>query len=210
MPSSRRLKVTGLVAILTVCIIFYVTNGARSTHSSEFYTRTVAAIKDRQASEARKNLLREEEAERLEREQRMERLKKEHAAAISVAPAEATKSVNIGPAQKPIAPHSHQQQGAGGKPVAGRKMMGDGKVVHGTTFKDDDDGVARVGNVGPQSSRAVVGEKDDSEEDHKVQDALNEILKKGPIIIFSKSYCPYSRKAKVSTEPLVSVKVHTN
>ena len=194
MPSSRRLKVTGLVAILTVCIIFYVTNGARSTHDSAFYTRTVEAIKDRQANEARKNLL-AEEAERLNR---VERLRKEHDVAVSAAPVVETKSVNIGPNQKPIVPDTDRKSQPGVKPVAGRKTMGDGKVVHGSPAEDDDDGVAKVGNIGPQSSHAVVGEKDESEEDHKVQDALNEILKKGPIIVFSKTFCPFSKKAKVS------------
>ena len=197
MPSSRRLKVTGLVAFLTVCIIFYVTNGARSTHDSAFYTRTVASIKDRQDNEARKNVL-AEERERLERLKQVER---EHnvAVAVSAAAPKETKALNVGPNQKPIIPESTSKSGAGGKSVAGRKMMNDGKVVHGAPTEDDEDGVAKVGNIGPQSTHAVVGDKEESEEDHKVQHALNEILKKGPIIIFSKTFCPFSKKAKVSS-----------
>jgi len=38
--------------------------------------------------------------------------------------------------------------------------------------------------------------KEETEEDHEVEAELNSILKKSPIIIFSKSYCPFSRKAK--------------
>ena len=182
MPSSRRMRATGLVAILLVCIIFYITHGAKSTHDSPFYTRTVAAIQDREAKEARQHALTEE----IERLERVERLQREHDAAVSEA---ALKE------QKPIVPDTSSKS-TSGKSVAGRKMMNDGKVVHGGSSKDTVDGVAKVGNVGPQSSHAVVGEKEESEEERKVQAELNDILKKGPIIIFSKSYCPYSRKAK--------------
>ncbi|KAK1638392.1 glutaredoxin [Colletotrichum phormii] len=37
---------------------------------------------------------------------------------------------------------------------------------------------------------------DESDEEHAVEVELNTILKKSPVIIFSKSYCPYSKKAK--------------
>ncbi|KAL2019486.1 hypothetical protein VTK56DRAFT_9602 [Thermocarpiscus australiensis] len=36
----------------------------------------------------------------------------------------------------------------------------------------------------------------ETEEDHEVEVELNAILKKSPVIIFSKSYCPYSKRAK--------------
>ncbi|KAK3716417.1 hypothetical protein LTR37_006567 [Vermiconidia calcicola] len=188
MPSSRRLKATTLLALLTICIIVYITHGASSTHSSPFYTRTVEAIRERQSAESRADMLAEEK-QRLER---VERLEREHNVAMGVA-----REAEEG--QKPIlpAPAPQQESDAGkleGKSVAGRKIMPDGKIVHDKSGKEsDDDGVAKVGNVGPQSSHAVVGERD---EEYKVQDALNEILRKGPIIIFSKSYCPFSKKAK--------------
>jgi len=39
-------------------------------------------------------------------------------------------------------------------------------------------------------------QKPETEEDHKVKNELNDILKRSPIIIFSKTYCPYSKRAK--------------
>ncbi|KAF3768982.1 glutaredoxin [Cryphonectria parasitica EP155] len=36
----------------------------------------------------------------------------------------------------------------------------------------------------------------ETEEDHQVETTLNEILKKSPVIIFSKTYCQYSKRAK--------------
>lgn len=220
MPSSRRLKVTGLIAILTVLIIVYVTNGAKSTYESPFYTRTVAAMQNRQDTEARQNVIAEEK----QRLDRVERLQKEHDIAISAAAAAETGSakagsgaakavdVEAGPEnQKPLVAEVQETIGeaAGAvkdkvlaqadkvKPVAGRKTMVD-KVVQTKPATDGDDGVAKVGNVAPKVSNAIAGEKPgpETEEDHKVEIELNDILKKGPIIVFSKSYCPFSKKAK--------------
>ena len=197
MPSSRRLKGAGLIALLTVLVVFYVTRGASSTHNSPFYTRTVEAMKARQSAEARKDILAEEK----QRLSRVEKLEFEHKVAMSVAKAEddpkTTTTSTLGNGnpydQKPVLPAS-----VGGKPVAGRKMM-DGKVVHDDSGKaNDDDGVAKVGNVGPQSSHAVVSDTEEKEQ-KRAELELNDILKKGPIIIFSKTYCPYSKKAKVGS-----------
>lgn len=193
MPSSRRLKATGLAALLALLIIFYITHGESSTHNSPFYTRTVAAIKARESAEARRDILAEEK----QRLQRVEKVEIEHKVAMSAAKAEesakTTSNSRLGAGnpydQKPIAPDA-------AKPIAGRKMMGDGKVVHDSSGKaTDDDGVAKVGNIPSQSSKAAVHE---SEEDKRAEAELNDILRKGPVIIFSKTYCPFSKKAKVS------------
>ncbi|KAK3311239.1 thioredoxin-like protein [Chaetomium strumarium] len=40
------------------------------------------------------------------------------------------------------------------------------------------------------------GTEEETTEDHEVEAELNSILKKSPVIIFSKSYCPYSKRAK--------------
>ncbi|KAI0489839.1 thioredoxin-like protein [Xylaria cf. heliscus] len=38
--------------------------------------------------------------------------------------------------------------------------------------------------------------EEESDEDHEVKVTLQQILKRAPVVIFSKSYCPYSKKAK--------------
>ncbi|KAK3114795.1 hypothetical protein LTR53_006529 [Teratosphaeriaceae sp. CCFEE 6253] len=236
MPSSRRMKVTGLIALLTVLIIFYVMNGASNTHNSPFYTRTVQAIKNRQDAEARENVIAEERS----RLDRVERLQKEHDAAILAAAAEETGSVlkkvggdaakaagvGAGPdKQKPLAQDVKEaassvvaavgsaasQVAEKVKPVAGRKTMqaggagtGDKVVQTKPASAREDDGVAKVGNVAqPKAALARAGSDEgdaqhgpETEEAHRVETELNDILKKGPIIVFSKSYCPYSKKAK--------------
>jgi glutaredoxin len=202
MPSSRRLRITGLVAVLTVLIIFYITNGAKSTYNSQFYTRTVEALKNRQDAQARQEVI-EKEKSQLER---VERLQKEHDVAVSAAAAEETSSAakvaglgRAGEKQKPLAGDVKDAVEENVKPVAGRKTMKDGqKVVQTKPDSDSNDGVAKVGNVEPKASSALKSSENGpaTEEDHRVETELNDILKKGPIIIFSKSYCPFSKKAK--------------
>ncbi len=199
MPSSRRLKTTGLIAILVILIIFYVTNGARSTHNSPFYTRTVAAIKARQEAQARGDIIAEEH------QRRVEKVEREHKVAVAASAAHGEDAKPPPRTTNKADPYDQQEPIVGriqstglARPVAGRKMMGDGKVVQGKA--GDDDGVAKVGNVAPKSSHAVIGGSKEVTEEDKVEAAFDEILKKGPIIIFSKSYCPFSKKAKVSSE----------
>ena len=215
MPSSRRLKVTGFVILLTFLVVIYVTNGAKNTHNSPFYTRTVEAIKNRQDVEARENVIAEEK----QRLDRVERLQKEHDVAVGTSKASDSVAQAVG--QNPLANNlkdtvkdataavgdaaEKAKSGAGEaadkvKGVAGRKTMSNDKVVQTKpATAEGADGVAKVGNVEPKASSAVKGAEDDpeSEEDHNVEVELNDILKKGPIIIFSKSYCGFSRKAKV-------------
>ncbi|KAK5108599.1 hypothetical protein LTR62_008175 [Meristemomyces frigidus] len=203
MPSSRRLKVTALIAILTVLIIVYVTTGARSTQESAFYTRTVQAIKDRQATEARDSVIADEKA----RTERVERLQKEHDFAVSAAASEPASTKVAGKVaagdleperQKPLAADVQDAVSEAIErtaPVAGKKIAGEKVVSTKPASVADHDGVAKVGNVEPKPSTSQEP-GDESEEDHKVETLLNDILKKGPIIIFSKTFCPYSKKAK--------------
>lgn len=202
MPSSRQYRVIGMVVVLTLLVLYYVTNGERLTHENEFYKKTVQAIDQKKDAEARQHIIAEEKA-RLER---VERLQKEHEAAMATATtdlvAAATEEARVGPKpdkQKPIV-GDEKGSSSGEKSVAGRKKMKDGKVVDDKPASDKDDGVAKVGNVEAKTTAAAKGgeEEEETEREHQVELELNSILKKGPIIIFSKSYCPYSKKAKVS------------
>lgn len=197
-----------MVAVLTLLVLYYVTNGERLTHDNEFYKKTVAAIEHKKDAAARQQVIEDEQA-RLER---VERLQKEHDAAMATATASteaATEDArhDVGPKpqkQKPIVEDANKES-SGEKSVAGRKKMKDGKVVDDKPASDKDDGVAKVGNVEPKTTGVAKGEEaeddEESEREHKVELELNSILKKGPIIIFSKTYCPFSKKAKVRSSP---------
>ncbi|KAF4122512.1 Glutaredoxin [Geosmithia morbida] len=60
------------------------------------------------------------------------------------------------------------------------------------------DGQVKKVESGGSGSSSGSGRKEDAvtEEERDAEAELNSILKKSPIIIFSKTYCPYSKKAK--------------
>ncbi|KAL2269765.1 hypothetical protein VTJ83DRAFT_1949 [Remersonia thermophila] len=74
------------------------------------------------------------------------------------------------------------------------------------------DGAEAKGPKQPQAPQQAVGHKNpdpaavahekakgkggESKRDREVEEVLNDIMKKSPVIIFSKSYCPYSKAAK--------------
>ncbi|KAK3362989.1 thioredoxin-like protein [Lasiosphaeria hispida] len=70
----------------------------------------------------------------------------------------------------------------------------------GPNKPDSPNDVVGVGSSasGQHKKDAAKGEDgtEETEEDHEVVTELNAILKKSPVIIFSKSYCPHSKRAK--------------
>lgn len=167
--------------LLVILIFYYISNGAQETHDSAFYQRTVAAL-DKTKDAASRQLVADDERQRAER---VERLRKEHNVATATAEAKDA-AAPAGAKQQPIGEE---------RTVTGRKKAGD-KVVKAKPGMGDD-GVAKVGNVEGGGYGYASKEVDETEEEHEIELLLNNILKKGPIIVFSKSYCPHSMRAKV-------------
>ncbi|KAK2022971.1 glutaredoxin [Colletotrichum zoysiae] len=77
------------------------------------------------------------------------------------------------------------------KPDAPSEVVGKGNSAAGQDKKEKTGAGKDVAKDGGD-----VEKKTESDEEHAVEVELNSILKKSPVIIFSKSYCPYSKKAK--------------
>lgn len=211
MPPTRRLKTALLLAVLATLTILYITQGPSNTYSSPFYQRTVAAIQTRHDTEARDAVIAEEKT----RADRVARIQEEHEKAMGETK-QKPMAAEDAPAPAPTV-KAQEAAAADSKPVAGRKMMpsegngnnGGKKVVNP---KAEDDGVAKVGNTGASKSRESSAakkqteSKEETDSEHEIEVEMNSILKKGPIIIFSKSYCPFSKKAKVC--PLTHQIIH--
>ena len=207
MPSTRRLKTAIILALFATLTILYVTQAPSNTHTSPFYTRTVAAIQARKDNEAHESLIAEEKT----RSERVARIQEEHDQAIGANKQKPIVENAPTTSRSSKAPESPAAAaGAEGKPAAGRKISPTdgttgnkgGKIVVNPNA-DDNEGVARVGNTGSSKSHESSAAKKESQSeeesasDHEIEVEMNSILKKGPIIIFSKSYCPFSMKAKV-------------
>ncbi|KAL6878612.1 thioredoxin-like protein [Trichoderma novae-zelandiae] len=77
------------------------------------------------------------------------------------------------------------------KPDIPSKIIGVGSSAEGQEKKDQ---VAKVG--GDVGERVKSEAKEETKEEHEAEVEMNSILKKSPVIIFSKSYCPFSKRAK--------------
>ncbi|KAH7395263.1 thioredoxin-like protein [Phaeosphaeria sp. MPI-PUGE-AT-0046c] len=163
MPSQRRMRLYGILALVTIVVLLYMTKGAQQTQNSDFYTKTQQALQEREHEEAAKQRDAESVQQRL------------RAAEDQAKKAADEKYTSVRDAV----------EGPSKKGVAGR-----------VEFDQDDKKVPGVAAQGGRARDQAAMQKDETLEDHEVELAMNSILKQSPIIIFSKSYCPYSKKAK--------------
>lgn len=179
-----------------ILLILYFTADSRRAHSHDFYTSTVKAMDAKAAVAAAKD------AENADIGQR---LRGAEAAAKKAADAK-TPNPNVG-AEKEV-----PILGDAAKNVAGRIKVKGGEKWDMSTGKE----AAGVSKDGGQAE--VKEETAETKEEHDVEVELNSILKRSPstfcalsrilrasltdpssvrtVIIFSKSYCPFSAKAK--------------
>ncbi|UKZ46641.1 hypothetical protein TrVGV298_000847 [Trichoderma virens] len=79
------------------------------------------------------------------------------------------------------------------KPDIPSKIVGVGSSAEGQEKK----GQVKAGGGGEVGERVKTETtKEETKEEHEAEVEINSILKKSPVIIFSKSYCPYSKRAK--------------
>ncbi|KAK8231601.1 thioredoxin-like protein [Phyllosticta capitalensis] len=215
--SQRRFKILGLIVFLVVLTILYITSAARQTRESEFYRKTQYALSQREKSnnaqphaqpkmvasddDVSKRLRAAEDKAKKSANFKGDRIQE----VVAAGKADKEKDRVIGKSEANAVKaaksdaSSEQDEITGERSVAGRVIMKDGK-------SDSVDGVARVGNVGdsvraasannPKSSSDVSSSIEQTDEDKEAEEEMNAILKKSPIIIFSKSYCKFSAKAK--------------
>ncbi|KAF2108072.1 thioredoxin-like protein [Lophiotrema nucula] len=169
MPSQRRVKAFAIVALLTVLITLYMTSSARQTRHSQFYTKTQEALQTREYEQAVK-----------------ERDTADVGARLKLAEEMAKKSADEKGDKYFAGVHGVDKDTAKG--VAGRVL------INQDDAKKPLQGVATVG--GKPRDREAAKDEHETQEQHEVELELNAILKRSPIIIFSKTHCPYSKKAK--------------
>lgn len=176
MPSQRRTRLFGILFLVTVVVILYMSRSGSQTHASDFYTKTQEALQQHEFAQAAKQRDADSVGTRLK------------AAEEAAKKAADTKNADY-----------HQAVEGKEKSVAGRVKI-DGEKVPG---------VAAQGGR-PRDQAAL--KEHETAEDHDVELELNAILKKSPstsppppislpsltrlVIIFSKSYCPFSKRAK--------------
>ncbi|TVY82392.1 Monothiol glutaredoxin-7, partial [Lachnellula suecica] len=164
MPSTRRIKVLGLLIFLFVITILFFTakSGPKDMRSAgDFYGKTVDALNKKPGGAATDD------------EQVAAAMAKSLKEAAQVAKDNANAK-----APKPDPPSS---------------IRGVGSAAEGAR---EERGVAGRKKYPVGDAQQPIEKKPETKEEHEIEVELNSILKKSPIIIFSKSYCPHSSRAK--------------
>jgi len=183
MPSMRRVKVFGLLVFLFVITLLFWTASLRQQRAADprtvgdFYAKTVKGLGKDPAVGGKVG----ETADDDDVVRTMERLKEA---------AEVAKSNANAKAPKPDPPSSLVGVGSAAegarqeRSVAGRKKIGgDAQEVEKVNKKEE-------------NKKEEEEKEEEEKEGDNVEVELSSILQKAPIIIFSKSYCPHSARAK--------------
>ncbi|PVH87178.1 hypothetical protein DL98DRAFT_405734 [Cadophora sp. DSE1049] len=180
MPSMRRIKVFGLLLVMAIITLLFYTSSSssskydlESSQTGDFFYKTKSALERTPvgggASTAGKGKVVGTGSEEDDKEASRARLKE--AAQI------AKDNANL-KAPKPDPPSKVVGIGSAAegaeKSVAGRKKF----------------------SAGGSEAQVPVKEEEKESQEEEVKAEFNSILKKAPIIIFSKSYCPHSARAK--------------
>ncbi|RAH60816.1 glutaredoxin [Aspergillus piperis CBS 112811] len=167
MLSQRRIRLLAIAVVVIIIMTFYYSSEARSVQNQQFYRSTVAAM------EAQKQA-------------------KEAGTAANIPPQkdqpkqnpikEETKPAMDNDREEPAIPKANNDADEVEEiPIAGRTKM--------TVPKNRND-------PEKETSEQLQEQKPETDDHAAAVAELNGILKRAPIIVFSKSYCPYSAKAK--------------
>ncbi|KAL8365923.1 hypothetical protein RB595_004617 [Gaeumannomyces hyphopodioides] len=184
MPSARRLRLLGTVAVAVLLTLLFMSRlrqaGGPDTDSLQgFYQKTKSAIDRAQAggqpaskpgagAEPKGQHLHPDKDADGDVDEDDHKLTQEVTDRLKAAEQQAKELANSKAPNKPDAP--------GNIIGVGSSAVGQGKKKK------------------TKESKPEV--EDETEEDHKIADELDSILRRSPVIIFSKTYCPYSKRAK--------------
>ncbi|KAK8141545.1 hypothetical protein G3M48_010350 [Beauveria asiatica] len=185
MPSARRLRLVTLAAIVMVIFVLYYASGfGGSGQSADFYHKTMDAMHGRPSPggqpviDSETGLKtghipadRDGDGDVDEDDRRQGKDLQEH---LSKLAQEAKDSAN---------------KKAGPKPDAPSKLVGVGNSAEGNRKPVD-----AKGETKPET--AAKGKDKERVPETPAEQELHSILEKAPVVIFSKTYCPYSMRAK--------------
>ncbi|KYK55462.1 hypothetical protein DCS_07425 [Drechmeria coniospora] len=182
MPSPRRLRLLMLAAALAVFLIIYYSSGLDSgSRDASFYHKTVKGMN--KAKEARGQVV----------------VDAKTGAKAGHIPADKDADGDVDADDDEVAAQTRERLKQAEKkakdnanekalrPDPPSEVVGKGNSAEGQVKK-------RKGDADANAKSKAVPEK--SKEEHDAELELNNILQQAPVVIFSKSYCPFSKRAK--------------
>ncbi|KAJ5855785.1 uncharacterized protein N7529_009729 [Penicillium soppii] len=175
MPSQRRLRLTVIAVIAFLVLTIYYTGETSKIQNQKFYRSTLDAMKAKEAKTAKIQ-------EKIQNAM--------HAPGEIPAAVAGTGDALSAEVQKAAVPPANVNEDTEEIPIAGRTKMTVPKKGQDTDIQKEDK--TETSEMSEEDKERAEKEKKESEANTE----LNDILKRAPVIIFSKSYCPYSKKAK--------------
>ncbi|KAK4460796.1 thioredoxin-like protein [Cladorrhinum samala] len=167
MPSQRRMRALMYIVLAGVVTLLFFTSQARHSRDADFYSKTVDAL----GSKSRGNDKSHQAPIRHDRDADGDIDNEDAKMAQEMAD-------RLKQAEKKAKENANAK--APNKPDAPRAVIGVGSAAGGQHKGVPDE----------------EGQVKETAEEHEIEVELNTILKKSPVVIFSKSYCPYSKLAK--------------
>ncbi|KAF2672006.1 glutaredoxin [Microthyrium microscopicum] len=179
MPPNRRIRALMMFAIAAIIAIIYISTSASQTRTNKFYTSTRDALSLRESEEAGGKALESDDG------------------AVQARLKDAADKAKQSADKKAEEFHGADVKEEGQKINSEIKATGEDGVAR-KSFKGNSDKVMKEaeGRMDREHQQRLSEEPKETEEEHKAEEELNYILKRSPIIIFSKTYCPFSKKAK--------------
>ncbi|CZT00125.1 related to glutaredoxin [Rhynchosporium agropyri] len=176
MPSVRRIKVFGLLIVMAIITLLFYTNSGGSDlearQTGDFFHKTKSALEKSPVGGGSSTAGMGKVVGTSDEDKEASKARLKEAAQMAKDNAN-MKAPKPDPPSKVVGVGSAAEGGKKG--VAGRKKFGSG---------------------GSEAQEPIKDEKKKGDEDLDVEAEFNSILKKSPIIIYSKSYCPHSKRAK--------------
>ncbi|KAJ6785984.1 hypothetical protein PWT90_06279 [Aphanocladium album] len=196
MPSARRLRLVTLAAVLTVVfVLFYASGFGSGGQSADFYHKTMDAIGRTPAGQS---VINSETG-----------LKTGHIPADrdgdgDIDEDDHKQGKNLQEQMTKLAQEAkdNANKKAGPRPDAPSKLVGVGNSAEGNKKPAGEAKEPAAGKppaeaaADPAAPPAEKAKEKERVAETPAEQTLHEIFKKGPVIIFSKSYCPYSKRAK--------------
>ncbi|TQV95751.1 Glutaredoxin, eukaryotic/virial [Cordyceps javanica] len=191
MPSARRLRLVTLAAVVTVVfVLFYASGyGGGAGQSADFYHKTMDAMHGR--APAGQSVINAETG-----------LKTGHIPAdrdgdgdIDEDDHKQGKNLQENLSKLAQEAKDNANKKAGPKPDTPSKLVGVGNSAEGNR-KPPEAKESKEVKEAKENEAASKGKEKDRVPETPAEQALHGILKKGPVVIFSKTYCPHSRRAK--------------
>ncbi|KAL4975477.1 thioredoxin-like protein [Aspergillus desertorum] len=189
MFSQRRVRVLAATALVAFILYLHYSSETRSIRNQKFYQSTVAAMDAKKATAG--DTKTGGQLSHTDKEQPAFKPSEEYA--YVVGDDEEQPAIPRAPPEPQQELKASDGQDTEEIPIAGRTKMAVSKERGGD----------KIGANAETEAVSVKEDKDEEEkkqqkldEQQKVKAELNEILKRSAIIIFSKSYCPFSKKAK--------------